>query len=280
MIARLSPPPMLEQAPGLVLAVVLALALVFVPGRGTADPVQVAQSAFDVDVELVMAADGSGSISAEEFAFQRQGYAAALTDSRVVDAIQGGFQGRIAIAHVEWGAARSVHTIVDWHVIEDAASARAYADTLLAAPRVAQGWNSISNAMVRSRAMIENNAHNGFRKVIDISADAGQRGGVPLSQARATTLAAGITVNGLVLNYRGGGLSGPGGMPLAEHFRRDIIGGPGAFVVEVDTADTFVEALVRKLVLEIAGHTPDAPGDYAWLMDGPADGPVDSTARR
>ena len=42
-------------------------------------------------------------------------------------------------------------------------------------------------------------------------------------------------------------------MPLLSHYKRDVIAGPGAFALGVDTREDFVEALVRKLVLEIAG---------------------------
>ena len=208
----------------------------------------------EVDVELCLAADGSGSITDEEFAFQRQGYAAAIADRRVVEAVRGGILGKIALAHMEWGGADSMHAIVDWQVVEDGATAQAFGEDLLAAPRVASGWNSISNAIAFCQAWIENNAFEGLRKVIDISGDAGQRGGLPLPVTRQRALEAGFTINALALNFRGGGLTGPGGMPLLMHFNQDVIGGPGAFAIAVEDPDRFVESLVRKLVLEIAAR--------------------------
>ena len=104
---------------------------------------------------------------------------------------------------------------------------------------------------------MEENAYTALRKVIDVSGDAGQRGGVPLPVAREQVLAAGITINGLALHFRGGGLSGPLGQPLEQHFRDDLIGGPGAFVLAVEDPAKFVESLVNKLILEIAS----APGE-------------------
>lgn len=207
----------------------------------------------DVDVELCLAADGSGSITEEEFAFQRQGYAAAITDPRVIDAIRRGLYGKIALAHMEWGGADSMHKIVEWQVIQTAEHAETFAQALLAAPRLATGWNSISNAIVFCHAWMTDNETVGLRRVIDVSGDAGQRGGVPLPVARQAAIDDGLIINALALNFRGGGLSGPGGMPLLSHFKRDVIAGPGAFALGVDAREDFVEALVRKLVLEIAG---------------------------
>ncbi|MEQ9200681.1 MAG: DUF1194 domain-containing protein, partial [Rhodospirillales bacterium] len=114
-----------------------------------------AQPAGDqVDLELVLAADGSGSIDEAEFALQRAGYAAAITDPDVLSAIRSGRFGRIALAYMEWGAPESQETIVDWMVISDLASAQAFAERLLAAPQVVYGYNSISNAIIHANAMI------------------------------------------------------------------------------------------------------------------------------
>jgi len=205
-----------------------------------------------VDVELVIAADGSGSITDVELAVQREGYAAAITDPRVIDIVTGGSIGRLAVAYIEWGGADSQEVIADWHLIDGPHSAAAFARVLRETPRRAYGWNSISNAIWKAAEMLENNAFDGLRRVIDVSGDAGQRGGRPLSLVREAVVGLGITINGLALNHRGGGLSGPGGMPLALHYRRDIIGGPGAFVMTVEEPEGFHEAILNKLLLEIA----------------------------
>jgi len=210
-----------------------------------------------VDVELVIAADGSGSISDEELRVQREGYAAAITDPRVINIIQSASIGRLAVAYLEWGGAESQEVIADWHLIEDAASAEVFAKVLLETPRRAWGWNSISNALWRSAEMLEENSYEGLRRVIDVSGDAGQRGGRPLPLVREFVVQQGITINGLALDYRGGGLTGPGGMPLILHYQRDIIGGPGAFALSVKEPNGFHEAILEKLLLEIAGIQPE-----------------------
>jgi hypothetical protein len=205
-----------------------------------------------VDLELCLAVDGSGSIQEDEFAFQRQAYADAVSHPDVVGIMTSGFERSIAIALMEWGGPESMNPIVDWTLIDGAESAKGFADAVLAAPRKAFGWNSISNAIAFCHRWIEGNGFEGFRKVIDVSGDAGQRGGMPLPLARELALNAGIVINGLALHYRSGGMTGPGGQALVEHFREDVIGGQGAFAIAVEQEGEFVDALIRKLILEIA----------------------------
>ncbi len=219
-----------------------------------------AVAAEEVDLELVLAADGSGSIDDEELRLQREGYARAVAHPRVQSAIAGGFLGKIAIAYVEWGGAESQHTIVDWTVIDGPESAAAFGKKLVAAPREAFSYNSISNAIVYSQNLIETNDYTALRRIIDISADAGNIGGVPLPVARERALSAGITINGLAIS-RPGSSRPLRGIALEAHFARDIVGGPGAFVVTVDETISFADAVIKKLVLEIAGE----PGEPLQL---------------
>lgn len=218
-----------------------------------------------VDLELVFAADGSGSIDDEELALQRAGYAAALAHPRVLSAIRGGYLQKIAVAFVEWAAPESQHTIVDWTVIEDDASARAFGDALLAAPRQAWGSNSISNAIHYSANLIEANRYEGTRKVIDVSGDGPQRNGRLLEPVRQATLLKGITINALVVISEGGGYPGPRGEPLAEHYANDVIGGAGAFVMTAESREEFADAILKKLILEVADARPT--GRLAEVVD-------------
>ncbi len=224
-------------------------------------------SAEEVDVELVLLADVTGSIDAAEAAFQRQGYAQAITDPRVLDAIASTLTGRVAITYVEWAAADAQDVVVPWTVIDGPAAAQGFAEDLLAAPRLAFGRNAIGAALAKGTELIETNSLDGLRKVIDFSGDsANNRNGPPVAPARQAALDAGITINGLAILCRGcsGPASGSGG-DLVERFEREIIGGPGAFVIAAESAETFAEAVRRKLILEIAGQTP-VPGWQAALL--------------
>jgi hypothetical protein len=205
-----------------------------------------------VDLELVFAADGSGSIDDDELRLQRKGWADALTSREVLDAIRDGAVGAIAVAYMEWGGPSSQVLIADWHVIRDEASANAFAQTLLTAPRGATGYNSISNAIDVSVRLVDGNAHEGSRKVIDVSGDGPNMGGRPLAAARAEAIGKGFTINALAIRRPGGRPGGPGGTALEDYYGREVIGGSGAFVEIADETRPFAVAARRKLLTEIA----------------------------
>lgn len=223
----------------------LATALLYPSGAG----------AQTVDLELVFAADGSGSIDDDELRLQREGYAAALSNPKVLEAIAGGRHGRIAVAYVEWGAPASQHTIVDWTVIAGPDDAHSFGQALRAAPRAAWGYNSISEAIAYSAALIRSNGIDGDRRVIDVSGDGPQIGGRPLDLIRDSVVAEGVTINALVVANRGV-RRGPSGEPLDEHYRNDVIGGIGAFVVVADDARGFTQTLLGKMIREIVDRDP------------------------
>jgi len=213
----------------------------------------VAQAEERVDLELVLAADGSGSIDDAELALQREGYARAVRNPRVLEALTGGIYAKSVVAYVEWGSAESQHTIVDWTVIDGPEAADAFGRALVAAPRQAWGYNSISNAIAYSQNLIESNPFRGLRRVIDISADAGNVGGMPLYVARQNAVDTGITINGLAIS-RPGSTRPLRATSLEAEFREQIIGGAGAFVVTVDAETSFEQAVLKKMILEVAGR--------------------------
>ena len=123
----------------------------------------------EVDLELVLLADASGSITQTEIDFQRQGYAAAITHPDVLAAIRSNLTGTIAVTYVEWAANQVV--VVDWTVIDGAATAEAFALALLEPPRLATGRNAIGDALLEGQRLIEENRITGLRRVIDFSGD-------------------------------------------------------------------------------------------------------------
>jgi hypothetical protein len=216
-----------------------------------------------VDLELVFAADGSGSIDDAELKLQREGYAAALANDRVLSAIASGLHGRIAVVYVEWGGPASQHTIVDWTVIANAADARAFGERLVAAPRAAIGYNSISEAIAYSADLIATNAFEGDRKVIDVSGDGPQIGGRSLDLIRDQTVAKGITINALVVGNRSA-YRGPLGEPLEDYYRLEVIGGLGAFAVVADETRGFTDTLLGKMIREIVDANPTGMPDRQY----------------
>jgi len=222
-----------------------------------------------VDVELVLAADGSGSIDDDELAFQRRGYAEAIQSPEVLNAVRAGIHGAIAVAYVEWGGPTSQHTIVDWTIVRDPASAAAFGAALVSRPRAAYGYNSISAAIDYSVHLLETNDHQGLKRVIDVSGDGPNIGGRAVTAARDDAVALGIVVNGLVIERPGGTVRRVNGEPLSVHYERDVIGGPGAFVMVADENRSFAEAVRAKMVLEIAGRPgprlAEAAEEREWL---------------
>jgi hypothetical protein len=208
----------------------------------------------DVDLELVLLADASGSISDEEIRFQRAGYADAITDERVVNAIENTAYGAIAFTYVEWAANTAV--VVDWIRIDGPETARSFADKLVVPPRQAYGRNAIGTALLNGKCLIETNDYDGWRKVIDFSGDSpNSYSGPAISEARDAVVASGITINALPILCRFCDRAAQ--FPdLAQIYEERIIGGRGAFVVTAYSEKDLVEAIVRKLVLEISGTTP------------------------
>ncbi len=220
-----------------------------------------AGAAETVDLELVLLADASGSIDAGEIAFQRQGYASAITHPAVLGAVAEGYEQRIAVTYIEWGSVASQEVVVPWTIIDGPKSAADFAQALLTTPRRAFGRNAIGSAIAAAQTLIETNPIQGHRRVIDVSADsANSWGGIPIAEARSRALAADIVINGLAILCRT--CSGrPNSYDLEDAFAKTIIGGPASFVVRADGDERFAEAVRRKLLLEIAGILPTpSPG--------------------
>jgi hypothetical protein len=218
-------------------------------------------SAQEVDLELVLLADASGSITQAELEFQRQGYAEAIASPEVIKAIASTMTGSIAVTYVEWAANQA--TVVHWTILDGEASARAFAVAILAPPRQAFGRNAIGAALLQGKRLIETNSLTGLRRVIDFSGDSvGNFSGPSISEARAEVLDAGITINGLPIQCDEC-FAGSGGN-LEAQYREMIIGGPGSFVIAATGRNTFASAVRRKLVLEISGLTPAA--EHAALI--------------
>ena len=216
-------------------------------------------NAQDVDLELVLLADSSGSIDTAETAFQRGGHAEAITHPDVLSAIGQGQLRRIALTYVEWGDAVHQDVVVPWTVIDGADSAKAFAAALVTAPRRARGYNAIGSALAAATALIQNNLFRGTRLVIDLSGDsANSWDGVSIASARDAAVAAGIVINGLPILCREAQCGGrPVTYNVENAFEEKIIGGPGAFVVTARDRESFELAVRRKLILEIAGLQPD-----------------------
>ena len=151
--------------------------------------------------------------------------------------------------------------MLDWSVIRDQASARAFADKLEAAPRSFWGRTAISSGVDRAVQLLAESGFETPRRVIDVCGDGTNNAGRDVTESRDDAVKAGITINGLAIindhpvSWTYAHVQPPGGLP--NYYRENVTGGPSSFVLEVHDFHTFGEAMTRKLVTEIAeGGTP------------------------
>ncbi len=210
----------------------------------------------EVDLLLVLAADISRSVDDKKFRLQREGYAAALTDPRVIRAMTGGPLGRIALCFLEWSSDGDQIVVVDWSAVGSEAAARSIAERVRDAPRTFMGRTAIGAAIDFAVLQLGHSRFRAARRVIDVSGDGTNNSGRPVTQARDAAIALNITINGVVilsdvpLPTNPAHTHPPGG--LTAYYENNVIGGPDAFVVEAQSFDAFGQSLISKLIKEIA----------------------------
>ena len=213
-----------------------------------------------VDLLLVLVADISRSMDEVKFQLQRSGYVAAFFDIRVIEAIRSGPNGRIAVAFVEWSDPLSQRIVIDWMVISDNKTARLFGDHLVEASRAFADSTSISAGIDFAMAQLDQAPYETRRRVIDVSGDGDNNSGRDVTMARDEAIAKGVTINGLVIltETPTGGNSYHTNPPsgLANYYRNNVIGGPGAFVMVAENFNSFSDVLVKKLIAEIAQTVP------------------------
>ena len=220
-----------------------------------------------VDLELVLAADISGSMDDVELALQRDGYLKALTNPRVVRAIQSGPHRRIAIAFVEWAGTHWQNPVADWTLVHDMTSAKAFAAKIGSSPVDNESRTSISTVIDFIAPMFAANNFKAKRRVIDISGDGVNNRGRSVVAARDEALARGITINGLpLINDRASPYGRPAPVDLDLYYQEFVIGGPGAFLIPVTGMKNFAQAILAKLIREIAGAPSDSEDHQAATL--------------
>jgi Protein of unknown function (DUF1194) len=214
-------------------------------------------SAVPVDTELVLAVDVSYSMDPEEQALQREGYIAGITSREFMSALRGGMHAKVAVTYFEWAGPGDQRIVVPWRLIDGPEAADAVANEIARAQYRRAMFTSIASALQFAKPLFDASGFHGIRRVIDVSGDGTNNSGPLLVPARDEILAAGITINGLPIM-----LKRPIPMSLDIenldiYYEDCVIGGPGAFVIPIREREQFKEAIRTKLVLEIAGRTPD-----------------------
>jgi hypothetical protein len=218
-----------------------------------------ARAAEPADLLLILAADVSRSIDQQKFQLQRDGYAAAMSDRRVLDVIQSGPNHRIAVCFIEWSGVGAQKLVIDWTVIQDEASAHQFTSQIVEAQRSFADRTSISGGIDFAMTQFERAPFEARRHIIDVSGDGTNNSGREVTAARDDAVAQGVTINGLVilserpLAWNADHTNPPGG--LDNYYRDNVIGGPGAFVMVAQNFESFGQAIINKLIAEIAAAT-------------------------
>jgi len=227
-------------------------------------------SAQDVDIEIVLAVDGSGSISTEEFKLQLAGYAAAFRDPAIQSAITSGPIGRVAVSMLIWSDAAFQKFTTDWHILSNVKDTDEFAGILYNFYQhsgrkfgIGGGGTGIGSGVAFAMKMMNDNGISASRQVIDVSGDGIEtdpfwKEAVMMPAAREVAKRRGVMINGLAIltDFK----------RLDQYYRNSVITGPGSFVIKADTFDDFGEAIRRKLWLEFSNQIASAPEDIDRRM--------------
>jgi hypothetical protein len=210
-----------------------------------------------VDIELVIAVDVSYSMDLDELAVQREGYAQAIISKEFLQALKTGPNNKVALTYFEWSASSDQKIIIPWRVIDGPETADAVANEIMKTPVRRGSRTSISGAINFAMQLFEENPYLGLRRVIDISGDGPNNNGAPITGARDAALEKGIIINGLPIMVKEPSYSTMDIDNLDLYYEDCVIGGPGSFVLSIKDRDKFKEAIRTKLILEVAGRTPE-----------------------
>jgi hypothetical protein len=213
-------------------------------------------NAVAVDVELVLAVDVSYSMDPDEQALQREGYIAGITSREFMQALRGGMHGKVAVTYFEWAGPTDQKIVVPWRLIDGPETAAAVAKEIADAPYRRAAKTSISGALGFAKPLFDASGYRGIRRVVDVSGDGTNNSGERIVPVRDDLIASGMTINGLPIMLK---RPTPGSMDIENldvYYEDCVIGGPAAFVVPIHERNQFKAATRTKLVLEIAGRTP------------------------
>lgn len=210
----------------------------------------VAQSSACVDVALVLAVDGSGSISDEEYAFQKSAIAAAFRDNTVLSAMRNA--GVVAVAAVFWGDGEFPSQRLGWFIVEGGEGAEPFAREIENNQRIVFGNTGLGSAIWSALDMLSDPRLCAIRSIVDVSGDGREtlehperrRNAISLHQAHHRAEKAGVTINALVIS--------DDAWDLAGYYAKYVILGPGAFAMNIRKYSDYSVAIRKKLIRELS----------------------------
>ena len=197
-----------------------------------------------VDLALVLAVDGSASVTFDEFGLIAGGMAAALREPAIVAGLLGGPAKVSLCSLLLWSGAGAQEVITNWTVIASDADARAFADTVDNMPRIVPaGQTAIGEALLASLTLLSHIPDTPNRQVVNVIGDGRSNDGIAPGPVRDRMAAAGITINGLCILHEE--------PDLLQSYSQEVIGGPGAFAVTCQDYPAFAAAMKHKLAREL-----------------------------
>jgi hypothetical protein len=195
-----------------------------------------------VELAIVLAVDGSASVTYEEFGLIAGGMAAALRDQTVA----AGLVGHSILSLLLWSGSGQQDIITGWSTIKTAADLEDFATGIDNMPRtVAAGTTAIGEALLASLTLLAEVPAIPRRNIVNVIGDGRSNDGIAPGPVRDRMAAADITINGLCILHEE--------PDLLTSYTNEVIGGPSAFAVTCREYKDFTEAMRQKLTREING---------------------------
>jgi hypothetical protein len=195
-----------------------------------------------VDLAMVLAVDGSASVTYDEFGLIASGMATALRDPAVAASLI----GKSVLSLLLWSGTGQQDIIAGWASIATAADLTAFADSVENMPRtVKAGSTAIGEALLAALTLLAQVPAVPKRNIVNVIGDGRSNDGIAPGPVRDRMAAADITINGLCILHEE--------PDLLTSYTNEVIGGPGAFAVTCREYKDFTEAMRQKLTREVQG---------------------------
>lgn len=193
---------------------------------------------------LALGFDVSSSVDEVDYAIQRDGIIAALQAPEIRRAFLAPREP-VALAIFEWGGRRRQALVVDWLLVREPADLDKAAEALRRTGEL-RPWEptAIGAALLYARELFAA-APACAARTLDLSGDGRNNEWLEPARVYARQEFGDILVNGLAI--------GGHEADIAAYYAREVIRGPGAFVVAVRSHADFPGAIRRKLERELAG---------------------------
>ena len=194
-----------------------------------------------VELAMVLAVDGSASVTYDEFGLIAGGMAAALRDPSVVAGLT---RAPCMLSLLLWSGVGAQEILTDWTRISSPSELEAFAAEVDNMPRLVKaGETAIGEALLASLTLLAHLPAVTKRSIVNVIGDGRSNVGIAPGPIRDRMAAADITINGLCILHEE--------PDLLDSYNAEVIGGPGAFAVVCRDYPDFEDAMRRKLMREI-----------------------------